>query len=92
MPPRAPQPPASPAAAPSRLGGTARWALALAAPAIPLAVVLFAHLRLAPEVLRLALLVVVAIVGVGLGTAPAVLTALVATDAAKSATIEPRRG
>jgi hypothetical protein len=78
VPPRAPQPPAPPAAAPSGLGGTARWALAVAAPAVPLAIVLVAHLRIAPEVLRLALLVVVAVVGVGLGTGPAVLTALVA--------------
>jgi len=77
--PRAPRPPASPAAAPSGLGGTARWALAIAAPAVPLAAVLLGHLPVAPEVLRLALLVVVAVIGVGLGTGPAVLTAVVAS-------------
>jgi len=68
-----------PSSAPAGLGATARWALALAAPAVPLAVIMLAHVPVAPETQRLALLLVVAVVGVGLGAGPAILTAIVAT-------------
>ena len=77
--PDAPVPPAPSSAAPSRLGPAARWALALAAPAVPLAAIVLAHVPVAPEVQRLALLAVVALVGGVLGTGPALLAAIVAT-------------
>jgi hypothetical protein len=70
--------PAPTNAAPSGLGGFARWALALAAPAVPLAVVVLARIPVTAELQRLLLLLVVALVGVALGAAPAILTALVA--------------
>lgn len=77
MPPRPARPPRTPYAPPST--AAFGWLFAIVAPAVPLAVCYFSHTTVAPEVQRLSLLAMVALVATTQSRGPALLSIVVAT-------------